>query len=144
MEDHVWLPWRVFVMPGVTIGRRSIIGANSTVTTSIPAHTLAVGSPAKIVKSEINTELHSDEFKKRVGIIFLEYEKYCSRLNSKPPNVTSDNVNFYRSHCGESPSEKAVMNIDMSNYTYRITGSFDPSAFLTFLVTYGIRLERIQ
>lgn len=142
IEDHAWIPWRVFVLPGVTIGRRSTIGANSTVTTSIPAHSLAVGSPAKIIKSGVNMEMNPDEFRKRVDIIFSEYKKYCSRLDSSPPAVTSDNARFYRSHLGEEPSITAVMNIDMSNYTYRITGNLDPSVFLAFLITYGIRLER--
>ena len=142
IEDHVWLPWRVFVMPGVTIGRRSIIGANSTVTNSIPAHTLAVGSPAKVIKSGINTEMSPDEFIKRVEIIFSEYKKYCSRLDSNHPKVSSANACFYRSHLGEKPSATALINIDMSNYTYQVTNSFDPSVFLMFLTTYGIRLER--
>jgi acetyltransferase-like isoleucine patch superfamily enzyme len=143
IEDHVWLPWRVFVLPGVTIGRRSVIGANSTVTTSIPAHTLAAGYPAKIIKSEVNTEMSPDEFIKRVKIIFLAYQKYRSRLDSKSPDVSSDNACFYRSHLGEKPSATAVVNIDMSNYTYHVEDSFDPSIFLQFLITYGIRLERM-
>jgi acetyltransferase-like isoleucine patch superfamily enzyme len=142
IEDHVWLPWRVFVLPGVTIGRRSIVGANSTVTASIPAHTLAAGSPAKIMKSGINTEMSPDEFIKRVEIIFSGYKKYCFRLDSNPPKVSSENACFYRSHLGEKPSATAAINIDMSNYTYQVANSFDPSIFLLFLITYGIRLER--
>jgi acetyltransferase-like isoleucine patch superfamily enzyme len=143
IEDHVYIGWRTFVMPGVTIGRRSVIGANSTVTTSIPAHTMAAGYPAKILKSGINTEMSPDEFNKRVEIIFLEYEKYCSRLDSNPPGVSSGNACFYRSHLGEKPSATAAININMSNYTYHVTDRFDPSIFLMFLITYGIRLERI-
>jgi acetyltransferase-like isoleucine patch superfamily enzyme len=142
IEDHVWLPWRVFILPGVTIGRRSVIGANSTVTTSVPAHTLAAGYPAKIIKSGVNTEMSPDEFKKRVDIIFLAYKKYCSRFDSAPPEVSSDNACFYRSHLGERPSATVLMNIDMSNYTYHVADSFDPSVFLQFLITYGIRLEK--
>lgn len=144
IEDHVWLPWRVFIMPGVIIGRRSIIGANSTVTTSIPAHSMAVGCPAKIVKSEINMEMSPDEFNKRVKIIFSEYEEYRSRLDSNPPRVSSDNAYFYRSHLGQKPSATALINVDMSNYTYDVKSSMDPSVFLKFLITYGIRLEKIK
>ncbi len=46
----VWLPWRVFVMPGAVIGDGSVIGANSLVAGEIPPSSLAVGSPAKVVK----------------------------------------------------------------------------------------------
>lgn len=47
----VWLPWRVFVMPGATIGDGSVIGANSLVVGAIPPYSLAVGSPAKVIRS---------------------------------------------------------------------------------------------
>jgi acetyltransferase-like isoleucine patch superfamily enzyme len=51
LGKSVWLPWRVFIMPGVTIGDGSIIGADSLVTGAIPANSLAVGSPAKVIRS---------------------------------------------------------------------------------------------
>jgi acetyltransferase-like isoleucine patch superfamily enzyme len=47
----VWLPWRVFVMPGARIGDGSVIGANSLVQGEIPPSSLAVGAPAKIVRT---------------------------------------------------------------------------------------------
>ena len=50
VEDGVWLGHRVCVLPGVTIGAHSIIGANSVVTHDIPSYSVAVGSPAKVVK----------------------------------------------------------------------------------------------
>ncbi len=50
IEDGVWLGQRVCVLPGVTIGAHSIIGANSVVTHDIPPYSIAVGSPAKVVK----------------------------------------------------------------------------------------------
>jgi acetyltransferase-like isoleucine patch superfamily enzyme len=48
----VWLPWRVFVMPGTTIGDGTVIGANSLVSGAIPPRSLAVGSPAKVIRRE--------------------------------------------------------------------------------------------
>lgn len=47
---RVWLGEGVIVMPGVTIGDGAIIGAHSIVNKNIPANTIAVGSPARIVK----------------------------------------------------------------------------------------------
>ena len=40
-----------FVMPGVTVGEGAIVGAGSLVTKDIPAWTIAVGRPAKVVKA---------------------------------------------------------------------------------------------
>lgn len=50
IEDDVWLGENVCVLPGVTIGRHSVIGANSVVTKDIPPYSVAVGSPAKVIK----------------------------------------------------------------------------------------------
>ena len=47
---NVWICDGVCVMPGVTIGENSIIGANAVVTKNIPANCVAAGNPAKIVK----------------------------------------------------------------------------------------------
>jgi lipopolysaccharide O-acetyltransferase len=50
IEDEVWLGERVCVMPNVTIGKHSVIGANSVVTKDIPPYCIAVGVPARIIK----------------------------------------------------------------------------------------------
>ena len=46
-----WIGQNVVVMPGVTIGTLSIIGANSVVTKSIPDRCIAIGVPARVVKT---------------------------------------------------------------------------------------------
>ena len=51
LGKSVWLPWRVFIMPGTTIGDGTVIGANSLVSGTIPPSSLAVGSPAKVIRS---------------------------------------------------------------------------------------------
>lgn len=47
---NVWLAEGVIVMPGVSIGDGCIIGAHSVVNKDIPAASIAVGSPARVVK----------------------------------------------------------------------------------------------
>ena len=51
IEDQVWLGQRVCVLPNVRIGRHSVVGANSVVTKDIPAYLIAVGIPAKVIKT---------------------------------------------------------------------------------------------
>ncbi len=46
-----WLGQNVVVCPGVTIGRGAVIGANSVVTKDIPDWSVAVGAPARVVKT---------------------------------------------------------------------------------------------
>ena len=50
IEDNVWIGEFVSILPGVTIGKGSIIGANSVVSKSLPENVIAVGSPAKAIK----------------------------------------------------------------------------------------------
>lgn len=49
--DDVWLGSGVIVLPGVTIGAGSTVGAGSIVTDDIPANSLALGVPAKVIRS---------------------------------------------------------------------------------------------
>lgn len=51
LEENVWLGSRVTVLPGVTIGRDSVVGAGSVVTHSIPPRSLAAGVPARVLKT---------------------------------------------------------------------------------------------
>lgn len=48
--DNCWLGEGVCILPGVTIGAGSIIGALSVVNRDIPANSIAVGAPAKVIK----------------------------------------------------------------------------------------------
>jgi acetyltransferase-like isoleucine patch superfamily enzyme len=48
--DNVWCGANVVVTSGVTIGRRSVIGANSVVTQDVPDFSIAAGAPAKVLK----------------------------------------------------------------------------------------------
>jgi acetyltransferase-like isoleucine patch superfamily enzyme len=50
IEDNVWIGESVCILPGVTIGKGSIIGASSVVTKSIPPFSIAVGNPAIVIK----------------------------------------------------------------------------------------------
>lgn len=48
--DNCWIGGSVTILPGVTIGEGCTIGAGSVVVHDIPAHSLAVGNPAKVIK----------------------------------------------------------------------------------------------
>jgi acetyltransferase-like isoleucine patch superfamily enzyme len=50
IEDAVWIGTQVIVLPGVTIGRGSVVGAGSVVTHDVPPFVVAAGNPARIVK----------------------------------------------------------------------------------------------
>lgn len=51
LGDNVWLGGGVIVCPGVTIGDNSVIGAGSVVTRDVPANVVAVGNPARPIRT---------------------------------------------------------------------------------------------
>jgi acetyltransferase-like isoleucine patch superfamily enzyme len=54
--DGAWLGYGVVVVPGVRIGAGAVIGANSVVTSDIPDNAIAVGAPARVVRSRTSAE----------------------------------------------------------------------------------------
>ena len=53
IEDDCWLGINSVVLPGATIGKGAIIGANSVVTNDIPPYSVAVGAPARVIKQRL-------------------------------------------------------------------------------------------
>ena len=50
VEDGAWIGGGSILLPGVTVGRNSVVGAGSVVTRSIPANCVAVGNPCRVIK----------------------------------------------------------------------------------------------
>jgi len=50
IEDDVWIGTRVIILPGVKIGKGSIVGAGAVITKDVPPYTVVGGVPAKIIK----------------------------------------------------------------------------------------------
>lgn len=110
LGKNVWLPWRVFIMPGVTIGDGCTIGADSLVVKDIPAGCLAAGSPAKVLRTadEYPKRLTSDDKNNTMIMILNEFFSYIGYhklnvntitespyLHAKIMNDVSDNELFY-------------------------------------------------
>lgn len=49
--NNVWIGAQVCVLPGVTIGDNSVIGAGSVVTKNIPPNSVAVGNPCRVIRT---------------------------------------------------------------------------------------------
>jgi acetyltransferase-like isoleucine patch superfamily enzyme len=50
INDNVWIGYSVFITPGTEVGENSVIGANAVVTRDIPPHSIAVGTPAEVIR----------------------------------------------------------------------------------------------
>jgi acetyltransferase-like isoleucine patch superfamily enzyme len=50
IEDEVWIGAHVVILPGVRLGQGAVVGAGSVVTQDVPADTVVVGAPARVVR----------------------------------------------------------------------------------------------
>lgn len=50
IEDDVWVGANAVILPGVTLGRHSVVAAGSVVSRPVPPYTVCAGSPARIIK----------------------------------------------------------------------------------------------
>ena len=53
IEDNIWIGEKASIMPGVHVGKGSIIAANAVVTHDVPPYCIVGGVPAKIIKQII-------------------------------------------------------------------------------------------
>ncbi|MDR1690845.1 MAG: sugar O-acetyltransferase [Candidatus Methanoplasma sp.] len=51
IEEDVWIGAGAVILPGVTVGARSIVGAGSVVTKDVPPDTVVAGNPARVLRS---------------------------------------------------------------------------------------------
>lgn len=56
IEDDVWFGARVIVLPGVRIGKGSVIGAGSVVTRDVEPYSIVAGNPAKVIRMRKDNE----------------------------------------------------------------------------------------
>ena len=50
IEDDVWIGANAVILPGVTLGKHSVVAAGSVVSRSVPPYSVCAGSPAKVIK----------------------------------------------------------------------------------------------
>lgn len=174
LEDKVWLPWRVFVLPGVTIGEGCVIGADSTVNKSIPPRSLAAGSPAKVIKSDFPKKLTDVEKERLVENILREFMAY---LDFNQAQVTSKSYEKQDEYTVQFKGARQVLyyqkraseykNLDLANRDVCLTWagletkaapgmwvSLEDRArygssplgeeLISFLSRYGIRFQRLD
>jgi maltose O-acetyltransferase len=165
IKDNVWIPWRVFVMPGVKIGKGSTIMANSYVTKSIPENVIAGGSPAKVLMENALADINSNEKTNRIKQIFSDYVEYSKGEWSAINNGIESTKYAIKYEVDEFPSDNKclfflleedeqiidqlknqkasyIIHSHLKYYYNKPEKTFD--RFIFFLRRYGIRLYSIK
>ncbi len=85
--DNVFVGYRSLILPGVTIGNNCVIGAGSVVTRDIPDNSIAVGVPAKVVKSMTDhiEHLNNDQY-------LLGFQVGSHRINNDEHEILKQQV----------------------------------------------------
>lgn len=81
----VWIGTNATVLSGVTIGDGAVIGAGSLVTRDIPPFTLAVGTPARVVRERFPEDL-------RIELASLEWWNWPDRLIAQAAHLLNDPI----------------------------------------------------
>jgi maltose O-acetyltransferase len=50
IDDNVWIGGSAILLPGVKIGKNSVVGAGAVVTQSVPANSIVAGNPARVIR----------------------------------------------------------------------------------------------
>ncbi len=170
----VWLPWRVFIMPGVSIGDGVVVGADSMINKDIPANCLVAGSPAKIIKENIPQPLAKEDKQEILNDIFKEFVQHLNHhdfvteqktiASGFEINIKNKNTSAVILFCETITDIVKATNINSilvlnkgeakltSNYTMVISlestnriGTSDVGEELVqFLSRYGVRFNRLD
>jgi hypothetical protein len=174
IEDRVWLPWRVTVLAGATIGHDSVVLSGSVVSRPLPPRSLCGGSPAQVLREGPGDLLPAETRRDRVRHILEDWvgrrreEGAPARLaedrlvsESATVHVVVDATVELEAAAGDLvfaawdtpvPSERVerwgVRGVSVVDHA---GGSWNPAGhaerwrpFVDFLRTYGIRLSEVS
>lgn len=83
LEENSWVTINCVVLPGVTIGKNSVVAAGSVVTKDVPPNCLAGGVPAKVIKENYPKEPTQEEKEKIILKIIEDYRPFLEVLGYK-------------------------------------------------------------
>ena len=96
IENDVWLPWRVTILAGTTVGRGSIVMAGSVVSKSVPADVIAGGSPAKVLKERGSNTASAEELTQRSREIVAQFFRYLQDDGCRRVRADASGDTLYR------------------------------------------------
>lgn len=92
LGKNVWLPWRVFIMPGISIGDNVVVGANSLIGKSVGSDCLVAGSPAKVIKENYPAKLSDDQKISIFKNYLYEFQEFLAYNNLHVEMKEDNNV----------------------------------------------------
>ena len=171
MGKRVWLPWRVFIMPGVDIGNDVVIGANSLVSKSLPSNVLAAGSPARILVENYPKAITEEKREEIFNSILMDFVNHLKHHafdvkeevdTNRTYRVSKKNKisEIFISKDGAKPLFSYQDNLLVMDSTHSLNGNFKMAInlvskkrigtssvgeeFVKFISRYGVRFDRLD
>ena len=168
IRKNAWLPWQVFVMPGIEIGENATIGSCSVILKDIPSNCFAGGFPAKVLKEKGAHVKNNDKTKHSVlseilkevtlDYNFFNNENYVFNKENMSISLNGKNVVQLNntSKRGALSSETLLLydkqedlnypnQINLNNNMAVIGNtSVFSHALIDMLSNYGIRIQRVN
>lgn len=143
--ESVWLPWRVFVLPGSTLGDGCVIGANSVVRGEIPPRSLALGSPAKVVRQapDFPKQLDHDVRVKLLREILDGLVEYL-QFNGAQAQMTSSGHEITVLFRGTAYSLRAIVSDRMSTESVATDDPLSANHVVIYLLDAPVSLEQMS
>lgn len=93
VEDDVWIGFGATILSGVTIGKGSVIGANTVITKTIPPYSIVVGNPSTILRTRFDNEVLELIEKNKDSIYLIDGKFITSNIDLFQKTVDFDIVN---------------------------------------------------
>lgn len=113
--DNVWIPWDVFILPGITIGNNVLIGARTLVNKDVPSKCVFAGNPGRVKVKNFPIPVETNEKGRIINMIYNEFFEY---LEYHGYIIEKDNLNCYSIRKGKRVSNiiyNCDFDKDMSN-----------------------------
>lgn len=93
IADNVWIPWRVFILPNVSIGSNCMIAANSTVEKSMPEGSY-LARPASKLYLNLNMSIDSEESLERSILVIKSFAEFIEFKKKLTCDINNDIFDF--------------------------------------------------
>lgn len=141
---HTYVPWKVFILPGVEIGSYSVIGAGSVVNKSIPEQSLAGGVPAKVIRTPAYELTSLAEKHARLNEVLREYCRESGATLGED-QLLDQNGDVFKIDFSQEESKLLMTSKDVVlnfiNSTCSTTDFKKAGSLIAFFRQYGIRFS---
>lgn len=139
IEDNVWCP-SAMIMPNVTIGHDTVVGAGAVVTQNLPSRCLAVGIPAKVIKENCYPKtLSCNEWQNKIEVFIISFS--INILGLEPHEIHDKLKTFFIGNQNEKLMllNKTIFDFDRMQIVGEVTELTE--RFKNELRRYGVRFK---